>query len=132
MSKFFKTVFLYSPAVLGITLLLANSAVAQEALPNNPTSQSVPSSTERYGCLSGNSDRTYQGNQPVTRYEFAAGLNACLNQVEQLINNPAANRVTQEGLAVPTSQLETYKLELERLRNRIDKLDSETREQSSQ
>lgn len=132
MSKFLKTVLLYSPAVLGITLLLANSAVAQEALPNNPTSQSVPPSTERYGCLSGNSDRTYQGNQPVTRYEFAAGLNACLNQVEQLINNPAANRVTQEGLAVPTSQLETYKLELERLRNRIDKLDSETREQSSQ
>lgn len=132
MPKFFKTVLLSTPAVLGMTLLLANSAVAQEALPNNPTSQSVPPSTERYGCLSGNGDRTFQGNRPVTRYEFAAGLNACLNQVEQLIDNPAENRVTQEGLAVPRSQLETYRLELERLRNRVDKLDTQTREQSSQ
>ncbi|MEW5859713.1 MAG: hypothetical protein AB1861_20390 [Cyanobacteriota bacterium] len=131
MAKFFKNVLLYSPAVFGIALLVANNAVAQEAIPNNPNSQ-MPSPTERYGCLSGNSDRTYQGNQPVTRYEFAAGLNTCLNQVEQLINNPATNRVTQEGLAVPTSQLETYRLELERLRNRVDKLDSKTREQSSQ
>ncbi len=131
MSKFFKILLLYSPAVLGMTLLLANSAVAQEAIPNNPTSQ-MPPSTERYGCLSGNGDGTFQGNRPVTRYEFAAGLNACLNQVEQLIDNPAGNRVTQEGLAVPRSQIETYRLELERLRNRVDKLDTQTREQSSQ
>lgn len=129
MSNFFKNVLLYSPVVLGMALLLANSAVAQEVIPN---SQTVPPPTERYGCLSGNSDRTYQGNQPLTRYEFAAGLNACLNQVEQLINNSVTNRVPQEGLTVTKSQLETYKLELERLRNRVDKLDTETREQSSQ
>ncbi|MBD1877585.1 S-layer homology domain-containing protein [Coleofasciculus sp. FACHB-T130] len=131
MSKFFKTLLLYSPAVSGMALLLANSAVAQEAIPNNPNSQ-MPPPTERYGCLSGNGDGTFQGNRPVTRYEFAAGLNACLNQVEQLIDNPAGNRVTQEGLTVPRSQLETYRLELERLRNRVDKLDTQTREQSNQ
>ena len=132
MSKLFKTVLLYSPAILGMTLLLANGAVAQETIPNNQTSQTVPPATERYGCLSGNGDGTFQGNRPVTRYEFAAGLNACLNQVEQLIDNPAGNRVTQEGLAVPRSQLETYRLELERLRNRVDQLDTQTREQSNQ
>ncbi|MBD2742477.1 hypothetical protein [Coleofasciculus sp. FACHB-1120] len=131
MPKFSKNILLDSPVVLGMALLIANSAVAQEAIPNNQNSQ-IPSPTERYGCLIGNSDRTFQGNQPVTRYEFAAGLNTCLNQVEQLINNPAANRVTQEGLAVPTSQLETYRLELERLRNRIDKLNTQTTEQSNQ
>ena len=127
MSKFLKKILLDSPVFLGMALMLANGAVAQEAIPNNPNSQ-MPSPAERYGCLSGNSDRTFQGNQPVTRYEFAAGLNACLNQVEQLINNPDANRVTQEGLGLPTSQLETYRLELERLRNRVDKLDAQTRE----
>ena len=80
MSKFLKNILLDCPVVLGMALLIANSAVAQEAIPNNQNSQ-IPSPTERYGCLSGNSDRTFQGNQPVTRYEFAAGLNACLNQV---------------------------------------------------
>lgn len=33
------------------------------------------------GCLSGYPDGTYQGSRPVTRYEFAAGLNTCLNQL---------------------------------------------------
>ena len=31
---------------------------------------------EEYGCLEGYPDRTYRGNRALTRYEFAAGLNA--------------------------------------------------------
>ncbi len=38
-------------------------------------------------CLSGYPDGTYRGSQPLTRYEFAAGMNSCLNQVEKLIPN---------------------------------------------
>lgn len=100
--------------------------------PTDSTAQSVPSTVERYGCLSGYSDReallrsadrTYQGNQPLSRYEFAAALNACLNQVEKLINSNTADRVTQEDLAVPKRQLETLKSDLERLRMRLDGLD---------
>lgn len=100
--------------------------------PTDSTAQSVPSTVERYGCVSGYSDseallrsadRTYQGNQPLSRYEFAAALNACLNQVEKLINSNSADRVTQEDLAVPKHQLETLKSELERLRMRLDGLE---------
>ena len=40
---------------------------------------------EEYGCLEGYPDRTYRGNRALTRYEFAAGLNACLDVVIQLI-----------------------------------------------
>jgi hypothetical protein len=101
--------------------------------PTDSTAQSVPSTVERYGCLSGYSDseaskdrsadRTYQGNQPLSRYEFAAALNACLNQVEKLINSNTADRVTQEDLAVPKRQLETLQSDLERLQMRLDGLD---------
>lgn len=100
--------------------------------PTDSTAQSVPSTVERYGCVSGYSDseallrsadRTYRGNQPLSRYEFAAALNACLNQVEKLINSNTADRVTQEDLAVPKRQLETLKSDLERLRMRLDGLD---------
>lgn len=42
---------------------------------------------ERYGCISGFGDRTYRGEQIISRAEFAAGLNACLNKMEQMIAN---------------------------------------------
>jgi hypothetical protein len=49
--------------------------------------QALKSLIERYGCISGFSDRTYRGEQTVSRAEFAAGLNACLNNIETVINN---------------------------------------------
>ncbi|HEY9301337.1 MAG TPA: iron uptake porin, partial [Phormidium sp.] len=38
--------------------------------------QALQSLVERYGCIEGYPDRTYRGNRAITRYEFAAGLNA--------------------------------------------------------
>ena len=40
---------------------------------------------ERYDCVSGFPDRTYRGEQTISRYEFASSLNACLRKVESLI-----------------------------------------------
>jgi len=42
---------------------------------------------ERYGCIVGYPDRTFRGNRATTRWEFAAGLNACLNVMERLIQD---------------------------------------------
>ena len=39
----------------------------------------------RHNCIAGFPNNTYRGTQPLTRYEFAAGLNSCLNQIERLI-----------------------------------------------
>ncbi len=126
MFKFFKNASLPSVIILGMTLMLATRAVARDVEPTDSTAQSLPSTenTERYGCVSGYSDSTYQGEQPISRYEFAAGLNACLNQIQQRIDNNAADQVTSEDLAVPKRQLESLGLELERLRLRIDGLES--------
>ena len=57
---------------------------------------SSPSTTNRQlSCLSGYADGTYQGDRPLTRYEFAAGLNACLNQLNQLIPSKTSNLATR-------------------------------------
>src|SRR6476661_1699134 len=40
--------------------------------------QALQSLVERYGCIAGYPDGTFRGNRAMTRYEFAAGLNACL------------------------------------------------------
>lgn len=93
--------------------------------PTNSTAQSPSSLIERYGCMLGYSDGTFRGDRPVSRYEFAATLNACLNQVNQLINANTGDRVTQKDLAAPKRQLETLGSELERLRMRVDRLDTE-------
>ena len=42
---------------------------------------------EESGCLEGYPNNTFQGNRALTRYEFAAGLNACLDVVVQLIGS---------------------------------------------
>jgi hypothetical protein len=47
--------------------------------------QALQSLVERYGCIAGYPDRTYRGNRAITRYEFAAGLNACMDRVNELI-----------------------------------------------
>ena len=39
--------------------------------------QALQSLVERYGCIAGYPKSTYRGNRALTRYEFAAGLNAC-------------------------------------------------------
>ncbi len=40
--------------------------------------QALQSLVERYGVIAGYPDGTYRGNRAMTRYEFAAGLNAAL------------------------------------------------------
>ena len=45
--------------------------------------QALQSLVERYGCIAGYPNGTYRGNRAMTRYEFAAGLNACLNRVNE-------------------------------------------------
>ncbi len=55
--------------------------------------QALQTLAERYGCIAGYSDSTYRGNRALTRYEFAAGLNACLNRINELITSSTTNLV---------------------------------------
>lgn len=50
----------------------------------------------RYDCLKGYPDRTFGGNRVLSRYEFAAGLNACLQQIER--QTPSFRRFLLERL----------------------------------
>ncbi len=51
----------------------------------------LQSLVERYGCIAGYPDGTYRGNRALTRYEFAAGMNACLDRVNELIGSGTSN-----------------------------------------
>ncbi|MBW4471529.1 MAG: iron uptake porin [Stenomitos rutilans HA7619-LM2] len=78
---------------------------------------------ERYGCLSGSSDGTYRGNLTLSRYEFASGLNACLNQINQLIASRETS-VTQADLATLQKLQEAFATELATLCSQVDALEA--------
>lgn len=86
--------------------------------------QALQSLVERYGCIAGYPDGTYRGNRALTRYEFAAGLNACLDRVNELIASATANQVTREDLATLQRLQEEFAAEVATLRGRTDALEA--------
>lgn len=78
---------------------------------------------ERYGCIAGYPDGTYRGNRAMTRYEFAAGLRACLNQIEKLIAAGTANFASKEDLEKLRRLTQEFQAELTALGTRVDKLE---------
>lgn len=78
---------------------------------------------ERYGCIAGYPDGTYRGNRALTRYEFAAGLNACLQQIERLIAASGGGEVTREDLATLQRLTQEFEAELATLGTRVDNLE---------
>ncbi len=86
--------------------------------------QALQSLVERYGCIAGYPDRTYRGNRAMTRYEFAAGLNSCMDRVNELIAAATEDLATKEDLAVLQRLQEEFAAELATLRGRVDGLDA--------
>jgi len=86
----------------------------------------LQSLVERYGCIAGYPDRTFRGSRATTRYEFAAGLNACLDKVNELISSGLADKVSKEDLAVLQKLQEEFAAELAILRGRVDALEAKT------
>ncbi len=88
----------------------------------------LQSLVERYGCIVGlpTNPPTYQGRRATTRFEFAAGLNACLDRINELIAAAVEPLVTKEDLLVLQKLQEEFAAELSILRGRVDALEART------
>ena len=80
----------------------------------------------RYGCITGFPNSTYRGNQAVSRYEFAAGLNSCLNKLEGVIS--ASDEVSAQDIETILRLMQDFKTELAIIRGKTDGLQARTRE----
>ncbi|MEO0409373.1 MAG: iron uptake porin, partial [Cyanobacteria bacterium P01_A01_bin.135] len=87
--------------------------------------QALRSLIDRYGCIAGYPGGTYRGNQPMTRYEFAAGLNACLTFVGEATELNGLNR---DELATLRRLQDEFAAELAALRGQVDALEGRTAE----
>ncbi|MDB9536152.1 iron uptake porin [Dolichospermum planctonicum CS-1226] len=90
--------------------------------------QALQSLVERYGCIAGYPSGTFRGNRSLSRYEFAAGLNSCLDRVNELIATATADLVTKQDLATLQRLQEEFSAELATLRGRVDALEGRTAE----
>lgn len=96
----------------------------RDVAPSDWAYEALRSLVARYGCIVGYPDQTYRGNQALSRYEFAAGLNACLNQIERLIASSEA--VLREDLETLNRLIQEFKVELASLDGRVDNVESRT------
>jgi hypothetical protein len=85
--------------------------------------EALRSLVERYGCIAGYPDGTFRGNRAMTRYEFAAGVNACLQQIERLIASSTSEFVTKTDLETLQRLVDEFRTELTTIGTRVDKLD---------
>jgi len=136
MAKLLLNVLKLSPVVLAATFFVSNGAFASEKVtsvdelaqvtsvdslsdvsPSHWAFQSVKSLVERYNCVAGYPHGTFRGNRSMSRYEFAALLNGCLDRVVQLIpsDSPDAGMVAKLR--------EEFGAELATLRGKVDALD---------
>ncbi len=88
--------------------------------------QALQSLVERYGCIAGYPDGTFRGNNFMTRYEFAAGLNACLDQIVAIVGG--GDTLDPSDLATIRRLQEEFAAELATLRGRVDGLEARTAE----
>jgi hypothetical protein len=81
--------------------------------------QALQSLVERYGCIAGYPDGTFKGKRAATRYEMAAALNACLDQISDRF-------ATKEDLAAAKALQEEFNTELVTVKGKVDGLEART------
>ncbi|MFP4009753.1 MAG: iron uptake porin [Spirulinaceae cyanobacterium] len=95
----------------------------RDVSPGDWAFQALSDLISRYNCLVGYPDGTFRGNRPLTRYEFAAGLNACMQQIERLLAASTADFVTRDDLETLRRLMMEFETELVALGERVDALD---------
>ena len=94
----------------------------RDVSPTDWAYEALRSLVDRYGCIVGYPNQTYRGGRALSRYEFAAGLNACLNQIERLIASSEA--ILREDIDTLNRLVQEFEAELATLSGRVDNLES--------
>lgn len=102
---------------------VTNVSQLSDVRPTDWAYEALRSLVERYGCIAGYPDGSFRGNRAMSRYEFAAGVNACLQQVERLIASSTSDFVTKSDLETLQRLVDEFRTELTTLGTRVDKLE---------
>ncbi len=102
------------------------SSVSQlsDVRPTDWAYAALQSLAERYGCITGYPDGSFRGNAAISRYEFAAGLNACLQQVSDRLSQA----LSREDITILQRLQEEFAAELVALRAETNALEAQAAE----
>jgi hypothetical protein len=90
---------------------ISSISTFSDVYPTDWPYQALKGLVESYGCVAGYPDGTFRGNRAISRYEAAALLNACLDNITQ---------VTDEIRAL----MREFEVELSILKGRVDGLEA--------
>jgi hypothetical protein len=91
-----------------------------DVLPSDWAFQALSSLVESYGCIQGYPDRTFRGQRSLTRFEFAAGLNACMDVLVGSLGS-----ISDEDLVAIRRLQDEFAAELALLEGRVDVLEAD-------
>lgn len=90
----------------------------QDIQPTDWSYEALRNLIQRYGCISGLENRTFRGEQTISRAEFAAGLNSCLNSIEKIIAQ--SQNIPQVDIDTVLRLMQEFQSELAILQGRTD------------
>ncbi len=93
--------------------------------PSDWSYQAIQSLSEQYGCIAGYPNGTFKGNRSATRFEVAAVLNACLDQIGDRFASKADLDVVKALQDEFATELATLRGRVEDLENRVSTVESQ-------
>ena len=94
--------------------------------PTDWTFQALQSLIERYGVVAAYPNRTFRGNRALTRYEFAAAINAALERIHELMESGLETSVAREDLKTLQQLQHDFAAELANVQTHVDNLELRT------
>ncbi|MFN6559623.1 MAG: iron uptake porin [Nostoc sp. ChiSLP01] len=107
---------------------LTSVSQLSDVQPTDWAFQALRSLIEKYGCIAGYPNGNYRGERAMTRYEFAANLNACLTELQKLITTKNKSFTTKEDLDLIQKLQAEFSSELGTIRSQVDSLENRTSE----
>ncbi|ELS03728.1 putative S-layer protein [Xenococcus sp. PCC 7305] len=77
----------------------------------------------RHRCFAGYEDNTFKGDRNISRFEFAAALNSCLQKMETIAISKLSEQFTEEDLAELEKLIKEFEQELIVVQNKTDQLE---------
>lgn len=103
-------------------------ALGDKIQPTDWAYQSLNAFVKRYACIPGYPELeaypgvSFKGNHPMTRLEFASGINVCIDRLNELLENTSnpMEFLNKTDRAIILCLQEMFDVELGRLRQRTD------------
>lgn len=109
----------FSPEEMDESPQMLRVSQMRDVAPDDWAFTALQTLVERHGCLRGYPDGLFRGDRPLSRYEFATGLNACLETVALQFQGRSAMAPESDMIA---RLLVEFEQELDELGARVDDL----------